>query len=137
MFTLRLSHSLPAYRRWAVWLMLCAVLVGAALPTVSRAVAWSGGGNWLEICSASGSARWIRAEAATPESSGSEGTAALSLDHCLFCLQSSERGAGPPPAQPRHTVVALAALWVADRDSPRVLQHLSQAPPARGPPGPV
>ena len=93
-------NRMPLHRRWAVWLMLCVMGLGAALPTVSRAAAWASAGAWVEICSANGAAQWVRGAADASVDIPADAPVALSLDHCPFCLQPSDRGAAPPPQLP-------------------------------------
>jgi hypothetical protein len=95
------TRTTQRLRPWTVWLALCIALVGAVVPTVSHALAWSQGGSpaYGAICTTAqpGTAA-ADADGAPADSSGSGGQgSAMSLVHCAFCLHSSDRIA-PPPA---------------------------------------
>ncbi len=131
-----LPHSMnrkPLHRRWAVWLMLCVMGLGAALPTVSRAAAWASAGAWVEICSANGAAQWVRGAADMSVEAPADAPVALSLDHCPFCLQPSDRAAPPPAALPFAAEPA-RSVAIAVLPAAHLLHTLSRPPPARGPP---
>ena len=85
-------------RPWALWFALFVAWVGAIVPTVSHALAWSQGGtpDYLAICSAAGPGA---AKADTPnvgDPSGKGQSAAGAMLHCPFCLHASDRFAPPP-----------------------------------------
>ena len=125
-------------RPWAVWLALCVALVGALVPTLSHALAWSQGGapGYGAICTtaASGTAA-VDAAGSPADSSGSGGQgSAMPLVHCAFCLHTSDRCAPPPapsvaPFLPRNQPQAFAVLHTPFYAAP----FYSQAAP-RGPP---
>ena len=50
-------------RRFATWLAMLAMVMGALAPTVAQAVVASqGGAGWVQVCSASGMV-WVQADA--------------------------------------------------------------------------
>ena len=74
-------------RRFAAWLAILAMLVGALAPAITQArVAVSEGNDWLEICSVSGMV-WVKA--ATGETSdqkpGQGAPTSASSQHCPWC----------------------------------------------------
>ena len=101
MFTHRMRTT-QRLRPWAVWLALCVALVGALVPTLSHALAWSQGGapGYGAICTTATSGTAAADAAGSPaDSAGSGGQgSAMSLVHCALCLQTSDRCA-PPPAR--------------------------------------
>lgn len=85
--------------RFAAWLAMLAMLLGALAPTVAQAVVASQGGpGWVQVCSASGMV-WMQAEALDGETDGKALTDAAR--HCPWC--SLQGSAGLPPAQWRQT----------------------------------
>ena len=89
MFTAR-SH-----RRLTVWIALAAMLAFALLPTLSRAMAFAGGGGgWAEVCTPQGM-RLVPTGDAEP--AGASAQAGIQLDHCAFCSMATD-GAAPLPA---------------------------------------
>lgn len=89
--------------RLATWITFFVIALAALAPTVSRALAASGGGaaSWQEVCTASGM-RWV--SPSTGEVAGDGDPAApsvpapLSLDHCPFCLTGADRAGLPTPS---------------------------------------
>jgi hypothetical protein len=144
-------HLALLRRNFAVWLAVLITLFGALAPTVSHALVGSQGGNgaWTEICTSTGQ-RWVTlglAQNDAPQSTGADAPAAqiqtdspqppasvLSLDHCPFCLLSTDRAAPPP-----HALVHLFAVTGGFK-VPTVRQaflffpHFALTPPPRGPP---
>ncbi len=122
-------------RRLSLWLM-CAMLLAALAPTVSRARAWSQGSAvpWMEVCTANGTQQ-IAATTATPLPAEPDSPSGQTrVDHCALCVLASDRLA-PPPAPIAWQVRPQAPpLWVAltDRASSSVLHWTvrSRAPPA-------
>ncbi|MEN9628595.1 MAG: hypothetical protein RJA10_1822 [Pseudomonadota bacterium] len=71
------------------------MLAFALLPTLSRAMAFAGGGSaWAEICTPQG-LRLVATGDAQPSDAPLQ--AGLHLDHCKFCSMASD-GAAPLPA---------------------------------------
>jgi hypothetical protein len=129
-------RAITQHRPWAVWFALCIALVMALAPTVSHAVAWSlsGSGQFMEVCTATGS-RLVSANS-TPSSADSPTgqESALSLTHCPFCLHTADRCAPAPNLLPcvfpvqggqQEAIVGQAFFFFA---------HFAFAPPPRGPP---
>jgi len=117
-------------------LLLCAMLLAALAPTLSRARAWGQGSAapWMEICTAQGTQSLgvdVTLDALTDERPQPGKTM---VDHCAFCLLVSERMA--PPSSP--------FAWQALPQAPPPLAHfgphlppsilhwtvLTRAPPA-------
>ena len=145
-------HFALLRRRLAVWLVVLIALFGALAPTLSHALVWSQGGTsaWTEVCTSTGT-RWVMmgssapnaapqisdARASTPPIStaspdGPE--AALSLDHCPFCLLSTDRGAPPPNALLHLFVVPGEIEAPTIRQAFFFVTHFALTPPLRGPP---
>ena len=91
-------------RLLAVWLAVFIALVGALAPTLSRALAVESGAGAMagvEICTSNGS-RWMPLDTSDASADIQSTTfpagqkPSLSLDHCPFCLLSSD-WAGPVP----------------------------------------
>jgi hypothetical protein len=100
-------------RRLSVWLV-CAMLLAALAPTVSRARALSQSSAlpWMEVCSVNGSPS-VAVNLATSEKPEQSLPSGHNLvDHCALCVLASDRMA--PPTTP--------LLW----------QGLPQAPPLLG-----
>lgn len=95
-----------ATRRFAAWVTMLAMVLGALAPTVAHAlVAAKGGTDWVEVCSASGMV-WVQADAIDGKGSnglgdgGGEKSLADAPRHCpLFNLHGTA-GLPPPPLQP-------------------------------------
>ena len=97
-----------ATHRFAAWLAMLAMVLGALAPTVAQAVvAAKGGPDWMQVCSASGMV-WVQADALEHErdaAAGDTGKAvADAARHCpLFNLHGA---AGLPPAPLLHAALA-------------------------------
>jgi hypothetical protein len=86
--------------RFAAWLAMLAMLLGALAPTVAQAVVASQGGpGWVQVCSASGMV-WVQADAIDGDgiASASESMADASR-HCPWCNLHGAVGLPPAPAQ--------------------------------------
>ena len=119
-------------RRFAAWLAMLAMLMGALAPAVAQAVVVSQGGNgWVQVCSASGMV-WVKADGL--EDPAASKPMADASRHCPWC--SLQGAAGLPPApglqatrpiqpndvpQPRIRSAAASVPWPA---------ALSRAPPS-------
>lgn len=144
---MNLLHRLRT-RRWAVWVALAAMLLGALAPTVSHALALARtGAPFMQVvCTGSGT-RWVPAEPAFTASAADLGADPLSTDapagpasvpnlnHCPFCLPIADR-LGPPPAASLHFFNAESGFAPPDaqalffRSVPLTLA-LPRGPPAR------
>lgn len=85
--------------RFAAWLAMLAMLLGALAPTVAQAVVVSQGGQgWVQVCSASGMV-WVQADAVDGNAIGEEAGKPMAdaSRHCPWC--SLHGAAGLPPAQ--------------------------------------
>jgi len=130
--------------RLTLWLAVLVALLGAFAPTVSRALAASGSrAPAIEVCTSEGP-RWLSAAsveaaatAANPDSlpaAAPDGRdAALTLDHCLFCLLVAER-LGPPPAASMHFFNAESGLAPPDAQAFFFRSESVAAALPRGPP---
>ena len=148
-------HFALLRRPLAVWLAVLIALFGALAPTLSHALVLARGGTsaWTEVCTSTGT-RWVllgptqnaapppgdavasvdddppQTSAASPQPP----QAALSLDHCPFCLLAADRFAPPP-----HTGVPLFAM-TGEAEVPTIRltfyvpEPLALTPPSRGPP---
>lgn len=141
-------HFALLRRRLAVWLVVLIALFGALAPTLSHALVWSQGGTsaWTEVCTSTGT-RWVMMGSSAPDAapqiasalpistaSPQPQEAAFFLDHCPFCLLSTDRAA-PPPNALLHLFVVLG-----EPEAPTLRQafffvtHFALTPPLRGPP---
>jgi hypothetical protein len=145
-------HFALLRRHLAVWLVVLIALFGALAPTLSHALALARGGTsaWTEVCTSTGT-RWVMMGSTAPNAApqiadthastspvstaspdGQE--AAFFLDHCPFCLLSTDRAA-PPPNALLHLFVVLG-----EPEAPTLRQafffvtHFALTPPLRGPP---
>jgi|SRR5450830_697823 len=142
-------HLVPPRRSFAVWLAVLIAVFGALAPTLSHALVWSQGGTsaWTEVCTSTGT-RWVLlapTQNAAPQTAvpsaplfltdspdGQE--SAVSLDHCPFCLLSTDRVAPPP-----HSLLHLFSVS-GEFEAPTVRQVFlfiplfALTPPPRGPP---
>lgn len=145
-------HFALLRRRLAVWLVVLITLFGALAPTLSHALALARGGTsaWTEVCTSTGT-RWVMQGSSAPNAApqiaeahasttlvstaspdGQE--AAFFLDHCPFCLLSTDRAA-PPPNALLHLFVVLG-----EPEAPTLRQafffvtYFALTPPPRGPP---
>jgi len=86
--------------RFAAWLAMLAMLLGALAPTVAQAVVASQGGpGWVQVCSASGMV-WVQADAIDGDriANASESMADASR-HCPWCNLHGAVGLPPEPVQ--------------------------------------
>lgn len=95
--------------RFAAWLAMLAMLLGALAPTVAQAVvAAQGGPGWVQVCSASGMV-WVQADATDGDNAVADvgKSMADASRHCPWC--NLHGAVGLPPA-PGHTpLLALRA----------------------------
>jgi hypothetical protein len=119
-------------RRRVAWLALCAVLFGAAAPSVSRWLAATRPGQtWVEVCSVGGTKRIALDDGESKAPAGDAGG-----EHCPYCRLQSDL---PVALLPTHEVVLAATrgesvAWAATPAlRPRTVwaAHRSRAPPAR------
>lgn len=83
--------SLRSRPRWMALFSCIVLMLAAAVPTVSRALATSPGNGWVEVCTATGM-QWVQADADTsPEPGTSPASGTLSLDHCPLCHLSTAK----------------------------------------------
>lgn len=133
--------------RLTLWLAVAVSLLGALAPTVSRALAAPGSRALaIEVCTSEGP-RWRLAEpvvevtAAPAETDPNSQSAvvpdgraaALTLDHCPFCLLVAER-LGPPPAASVHFFNAESGLVPPDAQALFFLSVPPRTSLPRGPP---
>jgi Protein of unknown function (DUF2946) len=86
------------HRRLTAWMALVAMLAFALLPTLSRAMAFAGGGTaWAEVCTPQGLKRVSLSDAGTD--TGTPGPNASHLEACAFCSLATD-GAAPLPSSP-------------------------------------
>ena len=129
-------HRSTLHRPWVVWLAVLIAVLGAIAPSVSHALVLARGqaAQGIEICTTQGS-RWVVADTASAtQDSAPQPEPVATLDHCPFCLQSTDRVAliNEPLPYP---------FLVQDRQrEPTVWQVFfysearTFAPPPRGPP---
>jgi hypothetical protein len=87
-----------ATHRFAAWLAMLAMLLGALAPTVAQAVvAAQGGPGWVQVCSASGMV-WVQADALDGDNAVADvgKSMADASRHCPWC--SLQGAVGLPPA---------------------------------------
>jgi hypothetical protein len=84
-------------RRLSLWL-LCAMLLAALAPTVSRAQAWSQGSAapWMVVCTSDGRLQTVLNQQGNTQSDEGSVPGAAMLDHCALCVLGSDRMAPPP-----------------------------------------
>ena len=121
-------HFALLRRNFAVWLAVWIAVFGALAPTVSHALVWAKGGHtaWNEVCTSTG----IQIQTDSPDGPES----ALSLDHCPFCLLSTDRVAPPPHALVHLFVVTGGFKVPTVRQAFLFFPHFALTPPPRGPP---
>jgi hypothetical protein len=123
-------------RRLSLWL-LCAMLLAALAPTVSRARAWSQGSTvpWMAVCSTEGAQQTALKQLGNAQ--GDEGSVpgATMLDHCALCVLASDRLAPPPkPLSWQALPQAPPLLAQLHQHIPQAVLHWtvhSRAPPAQ------
>lgn len=109
------------HRRLSTWITILAMLAFALAPTVSRALAFAGGGSgWAEVCTPQGM-QWVSADG---QRSDSPPDGAPQLDHCHFC-QLAAAGAAPLPA-----TAPVLALPLAGAEPPRLFLQAARTPHA-------
>lgn len=93
-------------RRFAAWLAMLAMLLGALAPAVAQAVVASQGGpGWVQVCSASGMV-WVRADGLEDPAAGKP--MADASRHCPWC--SLQGAAGLPPERVPTGFAAVATV---------------------------
>jgi len=123
-------------RRLTIWLLCAALTASALLPSMSHALVRAAGMNDVEICTSTGIARPIAADAqgdGTRELPGDDGARTSGV--CAWCLAQAAFIALPPPERPFDGVLphtANAAVCV-HLDSPHRVRLVSNARP-RAPP---
>lgn len=109
--------------RFAAWLAMLAMLLGALAPTVAQAVvATQGGPGWVQVCSASGMV-WMQADASEHDAVADAGKSMADASrHCPWCHLNGT--AGLPP----ESVPAMALAPRAERP-PETFRSALPAPP--------
>lgn len=124
-------------RRLSLWL-LCAMLLAALAPTVSRARAWSQGPGvpGMEVCTTFGTQRVVVSASADVQTDEVPKPGHITLDHCALCVLASDRMAPPPtPLSWQALPQAPPLLAQLDQHIPQAILHWavhSRAPPAHG-----
>lgn len=116
-------------RPWAVWLALCVALVGALVPTISHAVAWSEGGapGYGAICTTADTSK---------QPTNLPGSMAQSV-HCAYCLFAND-SCTLPPAQLTYLFLPQGqSREVAISDASDYAASLYRLAAPRGPPAPI
>ena len=109
----------PTPRRFAAWLAMLAMLVGALAPAVAQAVVASQGGpGWVQVCSASGMV-WVKTDGLEDPAAGKP--MADAARQCPWC---SLQGAAGLPPEPLSVAAAL------DRPALSPQAHFRSATPA-------
>jgi hypothetical protein len=130
-------HRIALRRPWAVWLAVLIAVFGAIAPTVSHALVLAAGHGpqGVEICTSQGP-RWVAADTTpSPDSPAPTQRSTVTVEHCPFCLQTTDRVAPPP-----HLLPYLFSVQGGQQEAPvwqaffYVATH-TFAPPPRGPPG--
>lgn len=94
-------------RRFAAWLAMLAMLLGALAPTVAQAVvAAKGGPDWVQVCSASGMV-WVQADALDDTPDGQKAITDAAR-HCPWCSLQGATGLPPAPWAQVHRVASRA-----------------------------
>jgi hypothetical protein len=125
------------HQLWVVWMAVFVAVLGAIAPTVSHALVLANGPTQqgFEVCTSQGS-RWVIADLdGSTDNSDPMQLPAAALDHCPFCLQSTDRVAliNAPLTYP-------FLVQDGEREPPlwQAFFHSAErtfAPPPRGPPG--
>ncbi|MCF8157131.1 MAG: DUF2946 domain-containing protein [Rhodoferax sp.] len=130
-------YRIPLCRPWAVWLAVLIAVFGAIAPTVSHARMLAAGHlpQGVEICTSQGP-RWVAADTMpSPDGPAPTQRPTINVDHCPFCLQTTDRVAPVP-----HLLPYLFSVQGGQQEAP-VWQAFFYAathtftPPPRGPPG--
>ena len=105
-----MTWSSAQLRQLSLWLV-CAMLLAALAPTVSRAQAWSQGSaaSWMVVCTSDGRLQTVLNQQGNTQSDEGSVPGAAMLDLCALCVLGSDRMAPPP--------------------NPLLWQALPQAPP--------
>jgi hypothetical protein len=126
-------HFALLRRSFVVWLAVLLAVFAALAPTLSHALVWSQGAGApaVQLCASEGM-RWVASPISTDPHDGQE--SAAPLNHCPFCLLSTDRVA---PAS--HALLHLFAV-IGDPEAPTIRQafffltQFALTPPPRGPP---
>jgi hypothetical protein len=130
-------HRNTLHRPWVVWLAVLIAVLGAIAPSVSHALVLARGQapQGIEICTTDGP-RWVvDGTLSQDQDTAPQREQAATLDHCPFCLQSTDRVAPVP-----HLLPYLFSVQGGQQEVP-VWQAFFYAtthtvnPPPRGPPG--
>lgn len=122
--------------RFAAWLAMLAMVLGALAPTVAQAVvAAQGGPGWVQVCSASGMV-WVQADALEDAAADVDvgKSMADASRHCPWCPLHGASGLPPsPPTLSDLAAPAAPPLWLASVDEPATFWPAapSRAPPPR------
>jgi hypothetical protein len=131
-------------RQFSTWLAILAILLNALMPTVSLAfdtadaVSTSAEGEWVEMCSASGSA-WLLLDAngqlLARSTQKPEGALASSHEgHCPYCLTHAASFGLAPTSATQAMAWPVLADRLAQPAAPRQKQQTWLTPAARAPP---
>jgi len=125
-------HARP-HRPWALWLAVLIAVFGALAPTLSHALVLARGTvlPLQEVCTSAGPG-WVALHIPTQAPDGQESTP--SLEHCPFCLLSSDRAAPAPDALLHLFAVSGAFDLPALRQAVFPVIPFALTPPPRGPP---
>ena len=121
------------HRPWALWLAVLIAVFGALAPTLSHALVLARGAAspMQEICTSTGPG-WVAMH--IPTDASDEQESAPSLEHCPFCLLSSDRAAPAPDALLHLFAVSGAVERPALRQAVFAVIPFALTPPPRGPP---
>lgn len=125
-------HAWP-HRPWALWLAVLMAVFGALAPTLSHALVLARGAAspMQAVCTSAGPG-WVAIH--IPAQASGEQEAAPSLEHCPFCLLSSDRAAPASDALPHLFAVFSAFQLPALRQAFFPVIPFALTPPPRGPP---
>lgn len=127
------------HHRWAIWVAVCAILLGALAPTVSRWLAHARPASsalaMLEVCVSRPGLPSVIMLKANPYQPAKQPIDHLKMDHCPLCVLHADH-AGLPPSE----VAAMPVLALRDITPVLFLQApqplavwaaaLARAPPA-------
>ena len=131
-------------RQFSTWLAILAILLNALMPTVSLAfdrastVSTTAAGEWVEICSASGST-WLLLDAdgqllAQSDQRPAGALASSHEGHCPYCLTHAASFGLAPTSGTQAVVWPVLADRLAQPAAPRRKQQTRLTPAARAPP---
>ena len=131
-------------RQFSTWLAILAILLNALMPTVSlafdtaNAVSTTAQGEWVEICSASGST-WLLLDAdgqllAQSDQRPAGALASSHEGHCPYCLTHAASFGLAPTSGTQAVVWPVLADRLAQPAAPRRKQQTRLTPAARAPP---